>query len=215
MAVVVARIARIRLGTVVWWLGFLVCAFYGVYALSLGVDQVLALLGLVESPPRAVPLTFVVHALAGGAALVAGPLQLSTPVRNRWPAVHRTVGRVYVGASWLASGAALWVALALDASSAAKLGFAAVAVLWCATTTVGLVRIRQRKVAQHRAWMVRSFALSLFFITFSIWVPGVASAGVRHDAEYAIAIWLSWTLNLVVAEVWLRLRFRRALRAAH
>jgi len=204
-----ATFARLRSSAVLWWLMFLVCAFYGAYALYLGVDQALALLGLVESPPRSVPLTFVVHASAGGAALISGSLQLNSRVRQRWPVVHRTIGRVYVGAAWLASAAALWVAIALDASVAAKLGFASVAVLWWATTTIGLLRIRQRNVTAHRAWMVRSFALALFFITFSTWVPGVASASVRYDVEYALGIWLSWMLNLLIAEIWMWLQFSR------
>ena len=40
--------------------------------------------------------------------------------------------------------------------------------------------------------MIRSFALSLFFVTFSLWVPGVASANGRYEATYALGVWLTW-----------------------
>ena len=56
--------------------------------------------------------------------------------------------------------------------------------------------------------MIRSFALSLFFITFSLWVPGLASTSLPHAIGYPLAIFLSWSLNLIVAEIWIR-RTRR------
>ena len=52
--------------------------------------------------------------------------------------------------------------------------------------------------------MIRSFALSLFFVTFSLWVPGVASANGRYEATYALGVWLTWAVNLLVAEAWIR-----------
>ena len=42
------------------------------------------------------------HFLAGGVILVLGCVQLIAPIRARWPAVHRGLGRVYVVASLLA-----------------------------------------------------------------------------------------------------------------
>jgi hypothetical protein len=51
--------------------------------------------------------------------------------------------------------------------------------------------------------------LSLFFVTFSLWVPEAASVGMRQEAGYAIGIWLSWGLNLLVAEAWIRRPWQR------
>src|SRR5690606_20216949 len=50
--------------------------------------------------------------------------------------------------------------------------------------------------------MMRSFSLSLIFVSFSIWEPLIA--GSRTDGAYGAAVTLSWALNLMVAEIWIR-----------
>jgi uncharacterized membrane protein len=191
-----------------WWIGLGVCVFYGGYALYMGIDALLALLGLTEpAHQRASMPLFTLHTLAGGIALLVGPLQFNASLRNSRRALHRALGRIYVGAVWLASLAGLWISVILDASPVAKLGFAAVAITWSLATTLAFLRIRSRKIVEHRAWMARSFAMSLFFITFSFWVPEAANGG-RHETVYAIGVWASALLNLAVAEAWLRLRGR-------
>ena len=79
------------------------------------------------------------------------------------------------------------------------------AILWFGITTIGFVRARQRRITEHREWMIRSFALSFFFVTFSFWVPGVASSNVLDPIRYPLAVFLSWSLNLLVAEWWIRM----------
>lgn len=196
-----------------WWIGLAVCVFYGGYALYMGVDALLSMLGLVDAAhARASMPLFTLHSLAGGVALLIGPLQLNASLRTSRRVLHRALGRIYVGAVWLASLAGLWISVILDASPAAKLGFAAVAITWFLATTLAFLRIRSRKIVEHRAWMARSFALSLFFITFSFWVPEAANGG-RHETVYAIGVWASAAINLTVAEVWLRLRFRASQRS--
>lgn len=55
-------------------------------------------------------------------------------------------------------------------------------ILWFSTTTIALLHIRRRKIKAHREWMIRSFSLSLFFVTFSLWVPGLASTNLPEGA---------------------------------
>jgi uncharacterized membrane protein len=192
-----------RAGLVLWWLALAVCALYGAYALSMGTLAVLSLLDLVQDAPRrGAPLLFVVHAWSGGIALISGVVQFNGGMRRRWPRVHRALGRVYVVSVWIAGLAGLEITPSIEASLATKAGFAVLAVLWFATTTVALLRIRSRRVAAHRVWMIRSFALSLFFVTFGTWAPGAAS--IRDSASYTLGVWLSWMLNLLIAEVWIR-----------
>jgi uncharacterized membrane protein len=188
-----------------WWIFFLISAFYGVFALYMGVVEVLSLAGVVEDAPhRAVPVVFVLHALSGGLALISGPLQFNRLILSRRRRIHRIVGRLYLGAIWISSLGALWSAIFFDVTLAAKLAFGLLSILWFGTTTIAYLRIRARQVKEHREWMIRSFALSLFFVTFSFWVPGLASTSLPEEIGYPLAIFLSWSLNLLLAELWMR-----------
>jgi len=63
----------------------------------------------------------------------------------------------------------------------AHLGFAALAVALLLTSTMGYVAIRQQRVAAHRAWMTRSYALIFTAVTFRAWLGILAAVrpGVR------------------------------------
>ena len=188
-----------------WWLFFLACVFYGIYALVMGVTEILHLLGIVDdAKTRAAPFVFVVHALSGSVALISGPLQFNRLLRNKNRNLHRIIGRLYVWAIWLASVSALWSALFFNVTIAAKIAFGTLAILWFSTTTVAYLRIRHRKIREHREWMIRSFALSLFFVTFNFWMPGLAGTNLPQAVAYPLSVFLSWFLNLVVAELWIR-----------
>lgn len=198
-----------RFGQVGWALLVLLCTFYGGYAFYLGGLELFSLLGWVQdAPERVEPLVFLVHAFAGGLVLITGALQFNLRILRANRALHRALGRVYVGGIWPASAAGLWSALFFDVSLAARLSFGALAVLWFGTTTVATVKARRRQLKEHREWMVRSFALSLFFVTFSFWVPGLTSTSLPEVVSYPLAVSLSWGLNLLIAEVWIwRTRF--------
>ena len=188
-----------------WWLFFLVCVFFGIYALVMGVTEILHLLGIVDDArTRAVPLVFVVHTLSGSVALISGPLQFNRLLRNKNRNLHRVIGRMYVWAIWIASVGGLWSAIFFDVNIAAKIAFGALAILWFSTTTVAYLRIRQRNIREHREWMTRSFALSLFFVTFNFWTTGLASTNLPQAVAYPLGVFVSWFLNLIVAELWIR-----------
>jgi uncharacterized membrane protein len=188
-----------------WWLFFLVCVFYGIYALALGVAELLHLLGIVDDArTRAAPLLFVIHAFSGSVVLISGPLQFNRLLRYKRRNLHRVLGRAYVWAIWMASVGGLWSAIFFDVNIAAKIAFGTLAILWFSTTTIAYLRIRRLRVREHREWMLRSFALSLFFVTFSFWTPGLASTNLPQAVAYPLGVFLSWFLNLVIAELWLR-----------
>lgn len=187
-----------------WLVAIGLCLVYGLYAFVMAGLALLAVGGLASDvPQRAAPLVFIVHALAGGLALLVGLVQLARRGPVARPPVHRALGRLYVWAIWLASPSGLWLALVFDVSVGAKLGFVSLAVLWLLTTTIAARRIRQRRIAEHRVWMIRSYALSLFFVTFSLWPDLLALSGLPSALSYPLAVFLSWTINLAIAELWL------------
>jgi Predicted membrane protein (DUF2306) len=188
-----------------WWIFFLVCAFYASYALYLGIVEILVQQGLVaDAKPRAVPLIFIIHALAGGIVLISGPLQFNRCLFSKKQKLHRVLGRAHVAAIWLASIGGLWSAIFFEVDIAAKIIFGMLSILWFGTTTIAFLRILKRDFAAHREWMIRSFSLSLFFVSFSFWAPGLASTDLPKIVSYPLAVFLSWSLNLLVAELWIR-----------
>ena len=188
-----------------WWMFFLVCVFFGIYALAMGVSEILHLLGIIDDARnRAAPLIFVVHALSGSVALISAPLQFNRLLRNKNRRLHRAIGRIYVWAIWFSSVGGLWSAIVFDVNTAAKIAFATLAILWFSTTTIAYLRIRNRNIREHREWMIRSFALSFFFVTGSFWMPGLVSTKLPEGIAYPLGVFLGWFLNLIVAELWIR-----------
>ena len=203
------QLDRSRAGAILkgagWWGLFIVCLTFGAFALWMGGLEVLYLAGFEETAKeRAVPAAFIIHALAGGVALIAGPLQFNQRLRKGSRRLHRFIGRVYVGAVWLASIAGFWSALFFAVDIPARVLFGIVAILWFTATTLAFSHIRRGRVALHREWMIRSFALSLFFVAFQPWVTGLESTGLANAVAYPLGVFLSWSVNLIVAEVWIR-----------
>jgi hypothetical protein len=56
----------------------------------------------------------------------------------------------------------------------------------------------------HREWMIRGFSLAAFFITFSLWDHLLAAMPMSPATAFALAVLVGWSLNLIVAEVWIR-----------
>lgn len=187
-----------------WGALALIVVVYGAFALQMGISELLFLVGVApEIKHRATPVIFVVHSLAGAVALFIGPLQSVRWIRRRL-SVRLALGRTYVGAVWLASVAAIIDASAFGVSTAAKVVFIVTAALWFTTTTIGMLRAKARRFAEQHEWMIRSYSLSLFFVSFSLWVPALAQTSLPRSISYPLALFLSCTLNLTAAELWIR-----------
>ena len=153
---------------------------------------------------QSAPQAFVVHAVSASLALMLGPLQLVAVWRTRFPALHRWLGRGYVAAvavGWLSS---LPLALNAMTGAVAALGFLALGVAWVAATGMGLLCALQRRFAEHRRWMLRSYALTMAAITLRIYLGGSIALGVDEQLSYPVIAWLCWVPNLLGAEWHLR-----------
>ena len=192
-----------RVGAAVLWLLAAMAVAYGVWALTVAGQAALALLGLTTpGQARSIPPLFALHAATGGIALAAGAVQLRiarTILRARAP-VHRVLGRMYVYAAWTTCLAGLAVTSRFTVGPSAKVAFILEAALWFAATAVAVRDARRRDLARHREWMIRSYALALFFVTFSVIQPVLDSAGVPRTPTYTFSVLASTALNLAVAE---------------
>ena len=154
-----------------------------------------------------------VHVAGAATALLIGPWQFSSRPRTRLPTLHRWIGRIYV-VSCLVGGAAGFV-LALGASTGpiSTLGFGSLAILWIVTTSLAWRRAVHGRFVEHRAWMIRSFALTFAAVTLRLYLPLHLLVGMHFDDAYRAISFLCWVPNLFVAELYLRkaaFKFREA-----
>ncbi len=145
------------------------------------------------------------HIFAAVLALALGPFQFSTGFRARFPKAHRLMGRFYLGVGVLIGGlAGLYIAQFAYGGGGARLGFAMLAVAWLYTGARAYRSIRAGRVAEHREWMMRNFALTFAAVTLRIYLPVSQVAGVPFETAYAAIAWLCWVPNLLAVEWWMR-----------
>ena len=108
-----------------------------------------------------------VHGLGGAIALVLGALQFSTRLRRRHPALHRVLGRFYIGGVLVAAPMAAY----LSFTHGLRTLFVETTVqasLWGLTALMALLAARNRSFEVHRQWMMRSYAVTLIFVVSRI-----------------------------------------------
>jgi uncharacterized membrane protein len=104
------------------------------------------------------------HALCGTLALLSGPLQFSSRLRRKHLQFHRILGRVYVFSVFTAATAAL----ILTQGSGLEHGTYVQAGAWIVCTLAALLTACNRQIAQHRQWMIRSYAVTFTFVSLRV-----------------------------------------------
>jgi uncharacterized membrane protein len=145
-----------------------------------------------------------VHVIGGVTALLVAPVQFVRRVRTRWPALHRATGRVYVGACAIGAPSGLMLALGTTAGPVAATGFAIPALLWPAFTWLGWRAAVEGRFADHRDWMLRSYAITATAITLRLMLPAAALLGLDFLPAYRAISWLAWSTNLALFEYSIR-----------
>jgi uncharacterized membrane protein len=155
----------------------------------------------------ALPLAIYLHAFGAAVALALGPWQFLPRLRRDRPALHRWMGRVYLGVGVLVGGlAGLVLSFHAYGGWVSHSGFAILSLLWLYTGARAYAAIRRRDVAAHRRWMIRNFALTFAAVTLRLWMPLFAGLGVPFEVFYPLVAWISWVFNALAVEWWLRRR---------
>ena len=146
------------------------------------------------------------HILGGPLALALAPVQLSGRMRQYWPRLHRSAGRVYGAAVLVAGVAGMTLAPTSEASNFARVGFGVLGALWLLTTIKGIQLAMRGDLARHRWWMERSIALTFAAVTLRLIMAPLMASGWSVAQTYDITAWGSWILNLALLELWQRKR---------
>lgn len=144
------------------------------------------------------------HFLGSGTALLVGGFQFSARLRRDHLALHRWLGRSYLLACLVGGIGGLGLATISHGGPPTHVGFGLLAVLWLYAGARAYLAIRAGDVADHRRWMLRSFALTFGAVTLRVQL-GLFSGllGWDFDDAYVTVAWSSWVPNLVIAEWWL------------
>jgi uncharacterized membrane protein len=148
------------------------------------------------------------HTLCGIIALVAGPIQFSSRLRQRHLKFHRILGRTYVISVFI--GAATGVALATGRPGFPGTSMQAAA--WVVCTTAAFLTARNRQILQHRQWMARSYAVTFTFVSsrvLNLWPRYWSHLGDTFAAVGVIAFTLASLLIVDLGLNWRELTTRR------
>jgi uncharacterized membrane protein len=155
-----------------------------------------------------------VHVAGAATALLAGPLQFLPRLRARRRTFHRWLGRIYVTGCLAGGSGGLVMAFGVTAGPIAGIGFGSLAVIWLITTGQALRMALARRFDAHRAWMIRSFALTFGAVTLRLYLPILPLLGFSFLDAYRLTSYLAWIPNLILAELYLRGAFARRSRPA-
>jgi uncharacterized membrane protein len=148
------------------------------------------------------------HTLFSMMALLIGPIQFSSRLRQRHLKVHRVLGRIYVISVFI--GAATGVALASGRPGFPGTSMQAAA--WVVCTTAALITARNRQIIQHRQWMARSYAVTFTFVSsrvLNLWPRYWSHLGDAFAAVGVIAFTLASLLIVDLGLNWRELTTRR------
>lgn len=152
-----------------------------------------------------------VHVVAGGVALLTGPVQLWLGLANRAVRVHRRLGLTYVTAVAAGAIAAFYLAAHTSLGWGFGTGITGLGIAWVVTTAMAVAAIRLGLVDAHREWMIRSYVVTFAFVTFRATWAVLEAAGIGTMAEQlAMASWSCWAVPLLVVEVAIQARGLRA-----
>ena len=149
------------------------------------------------------------HTLSGVTALLAGPMQFSSRVRRRYLKFHRIVGRVYVISVFVGA----FTGIALSAGRPGMPGTSMQAAAWIVCTTAALISARNRQIARHREWMIRSYAVTFTFVSSRVLNLSPRYWSHLGDTLAAVGVIAFTLVSLLIVDIglnWRELTTRRA-----
>ncbi|AGK53398.1 DUF2306 domain-containing protein [Bacillus sp. 1NLA3E] len=147
---------------------------------------------------------FYAHITFGLVSLALGPFLLIN--RNeKTEKLHRNFGIFYAATIFINTLIVPYLAIFATGGLPTGIAFLTLAVAWFATTWVGVWRMIQKEYQLHQEWMLRSYVLTMVFVTFRILVTIISmSFQVSNDVAFPVSISLAIVVNLVIVEILIR-----------
>ncbi|MBF4518077.1 DUF2306 domain-containing protein [Flavobacterium sp. ANB] len=148
---------------------------------------------------------FYLHVYSAIFVLLAGFFQFNNSLLKKYPKLHRNIGKFYVlVVLFLSAPSGLFIGLFANGGLYSKISFVSLSLLWFYFTLKGFLFIKNKNIVGHKAFMLRSFALTFSAITLRFWK--VILVYLFHPSPmdvYQIIAWLGWIPNLLIVEYYL------------
>jgi uncharacterized membrane protein len=145
------------------------------------------------------------HIVLGIIATLIGPFQFIPKIRNNYLKVHRKLGRIYIIATVLGGISGMYLAITSSVNLPYSVGLFMLGVTWSTSSIMAFISIKNRKVDLHKDWMIRSYVITLAFVSFRF-VDDILIAleiGTRVEV-LTLMSWACWAIPLFIAEVFLQ-----------
>jgi uncharacterized membrane protein len=173
------------------------------------------------------PTIVALHVVLGGVYLALAPFQFVRRIRSRHLGYHRWAGRMLVSVGLVIGLSALFMALVIPKGGwPERVVIGLFGSLFLFALIKGFLNIRAGRVALHREWMIRAFAIGLAIATARLIFFPALLITMTDPSEKLFGMLLTMSLAVAfvvhagVAELWIRstrrsgaLRAKRAKRA--
>jgi uncharacterized membrane protein len=147
-----------------------------------------------------------VHVICGLTASLIGPFQFMPWIRQRNLTLHRNMGKVYLGSITLSTAVSFYLVATSQVGIVYATGLAMLGVVWFGSSFMGYIAIRKGDVQMHKEWMIKSYVLTLSFVSFRLVEDLLARVGVGEFIERKVLMtWACWAIPFFITEVVLQL----------
>lgn len=148
-------------------------------------------------------LAFYLHISSSWVVIFVGLWQFFPALLRQRPALHRVLGKIYLGAILLlAAPSGLVLGLYANGGLSAKVSFVLQSAVWWALTWLAWREICRHRYLPHAEMMLRSYAVTLAAMSLRTesWLMHYFW-GTKPIETYLTVVWLSWVGNLLLAEI--------------
>ncbi len=155
------------------------------------------------------------HINGGTLALLMGPWQFWTGLRQKNLGIHRWTGRLFLLGVAMGISGAIGLALTTTNGWGFEVGLMGLASAWLVTSGMAYYTIRKGLVQLHKEWMIRAYVVTFAFVTFRILSDYGPTSRLLPENERDITIsWACWVVPLAVTEMVFHFRRIKAASAA-
>ena len=167
----------------------------------------------------AIPVPVVLHIIGATGYCILGAFQFVPGFRRRRPGWHRAAGRLLVPCGLIAAWSGLWMTVFYPKPpgdgavvTGERLVFGS---LMIASIVLGFAAVRRRDITQHRAWMIRGYAIGQGAGTQVLThLPWTVFIGTPGESVRSVLMGAGWVINLAVAEWIIRRSSTRPIRTS-
>ena len=142
------------------------------------------------------------HIVLGIVATIIGPFQFIPKLRNKYLKRHRQLGRIYIISTVLSGIAGMYMAATSNVSLPYAVGLFMLGVVWATFSIMAFISIKNKKVDLHKDWMIRSYVVTLAFVSFRFVKDILLALEIGTNKEITVLMsWACWAIPLVITEI--------------